>query len=188
MFPAVPGGFTMIELITVIVLIGILGAVGAARFFDSAVFESRAYADQAKSLIRYAQKLAIAQNRVVFVRADQGGFAVCFTANCATAADLANAPSGGNSGTAQTKSYCTLAGAYVSRWMCEARPVTVVQTGTGAAAPQVNGFYFDAMGRPYNTGDATGASTFAAMTLTFTSGTSQYRVAVAPETGYVYEP
>ena len=41
-------GFTMVELIMVIVIIGILGAIGASRFFDSSAFASKAYADQAK--------------------------------------------------------------------------------------------------------------------------------------------
>ena len=178
----------MVELITVIVLVGILGAIGAARFFDNAVFEGRAYADQAKALIRQAQKLAISQNRPVFVRADQNGFAVCFDAACTTADNLASAPSGANSGTSRTQAYCVLGGAYISRWLCEARPTNVTLTGNGLSTPQVNGFYFDAMGRPYNTVNALGASNFATMTLTFTSGTSQYRVAIAGETGYVYAP
>lgn len=176
----------MIELITVMVLIGILGAIGAARFFDNTVFESRAYADQVKALIRHAQKLAIAQNRPVFVRADQGGFAVCFQSNCASAADLADAPSGANSGSSRTKAYCLLGGAYMPRWLCEAPPVGVTFAGYGLSSPQVNGFYFDAMGRPYNIGNALGASNFTTMTLTFTSGTNQNRVVIVQETGYVY--
>ena len=178
----------MIELITVIVLMGILGAIGAARFFDNAVFEGRAYADQVKALIRHAQKLAISQNRPVFVRADQGGFAVCFDATCSSAANLADAPSGANSGNSRAQAYCLLGGAYISRWLCEGRPTNVALTGNGLATPQVNSFYFDAMGRPYNIGNAAGASNFATMTLTFTSGASQYRVAIVEETGYVYAP
>ena len=178
----------MIELITVIVLMGILGAIGAARFFDNAVFEGRAYSDQVKALIRHAQKLAISQNRPVFVRADQGGFAVCFDAACSSAANLADAPSGANSGNSRTQAYCVLGGTYISRWLCEARPLNVALTGNGLATPQVNSFYFDAMGRPYNIGNAAGASNFATMTLTFTSGASQYRVAIVEETGYVYAP
>jgi len=48
-------GFTMVELVTVMVVIGILGAIGASRFFDNNTFAGRAYADQAKSVVRYAQ-------------------------------------------------------------------------------------------------------------------------------------
>ena len=64
-------GFTMVELIVMLVLIGILGTIAGSRFYDTQVFEARTYADQAKALIRYAQKLAISQNRNVFVRSDR---------------------------------------------------------------------------------------------------------------------
>lgn len=55
------------ELITIMVIVGILAAVAAPRFFDRGVFDSRGFYDQAASAIRYAQKVAIAQHRVVCV-------------------------------------------------------------------------------------------------------------------------
>jgi MSHA pilin protein MshC len=170
-------GFTMIELITVIVLIGVLGAIGASRFFDNSVFENRAYADQAKAIIRNAQKLAIAHNRAVFVRVDGNSFAVCATSACAPADQLA-AP-GGNSASAATRNFCQDS----TTWMCEGRPATVAVN----ANPAINGaFYFDALGRPYNGNDAIGGqSTFQQTTLTFSSGASNARIVIWPETGYV---
>lgn len=170
---SVPRGFTMIELVTVIVVIGILGAIGAARFFDDKTFAGRAYADQAKSVIRYAQKLAIAQNRFVHVRATPAGFAVCFTPTCASAAELAFAPGGGNSGSTATRAACTLNNNYVANWLCEGTPANVVVTGVAPG----NVFSFDRMGRP---------SFAAPLTLTFTSGASVYRFTVESETGYVH--
>jgi MSHA pilin protein MshC len=173
----------MVELITVIVLIGVLGAIGASRFFDNSAFENRAYADQAKSIIRYAQKLAIAHNRAVFVRSDGNGFAVCTSSACA-AADQVGALSGSNSGSAATRNWCQ--GNNV--WLCEGRPANVV---VAADTPRnelaANGFfYFDALGRPYNANDAIGSqSTFQKMTLTFSSGTNSTQITIWPETGYV---
>lgn len=163
----------MVELITVMVLIGILGAIGASRFFDNNAFVGRAYSDQVKSVIRYAQKLAIAQNRPVFVLATPARFAVCFNSNCNSAADLALAPGSSNSGSTATRAVCTLNGNYVASWLCEGTPPGVAVAGVAPG----NGFSFDPMGNP---------SFAVPMTLTFTSGTSVYQFTVAAQTGYVY--
>lgn len=179
----------MIELVVVIVLVGVLGGIGYARFADTRGFANRSYADQARAVIRYAQKLAIMQNRPVFVRAQPAGFAVCFDNACSNAASLASAPGGGNSGSAATRAYCTLAGAYVANWMCEARPDASVAVTAESVRPEfgANGvFFFDALGRPYNRNDALGASTFTRMTLTVANGGATNAIVIEAETGYVH--
>ena len=174
----------MIELITVIVLIGILGGIGAMRFFDNTVFEGRAYADQSKSLIRYAQKLAIAQNRNVFMRSTPAGFAVCFTSGCAAAPALALAPGGSNSGSRATQAFCSVGAVYISNWMCEGTPNGVVVSSNSVRNEFGNAgsFSFDGMGRPFNQN----GTAFTQMRLTFTSGVSSFAFTIEPETGYVY--
>lgn len=47
------------ELIVVMVLMAILAAVAAPRFFDSGAFEGPAFAQELASAARYAQKLAV---------------------------------------------------------------------------------------------------------------------------------
>lgn len=173
-------GFTMVELITVIILIGILGAVGASRFFDNTVFENRAYADQAKTIIRYAQKLAISQNRFIFVRTNGNSFAVCSAAACG-AGNLVAAAGRSNSGSRATRTYCLLNNSYNPSWMCEGRPNTVTVAGTTG-----NGIAFDALGRPYTVNSSNVTSALAnSMAVTFTSGSNISRITIWPETGYV---
>jgi MSHA pilin protein MshC len=52
-------GFSLIELIVVIVLMAILIGVAAPRFFGRGDFEAPAFAQELASAARYAQKLAV---------------------------------------------------------------------------------------------------------------------------------
>jgi len=60
-------GFTTIELVMVIVILGILSVTIAPKFFDNSVFQARGFSDQLLVTLRYAQKAAIAQHRLVCV-------------------------------------------------------------------------------------------------------------------------
>jgi MSHA pilin protein MshC len=53
-------GYTLIELVTVMVILGVLAAVVGPRFFDTKVFSERGYADEVASAMRYSQKIAVA--------------------------------------------------------------------------------------------------------------------------------
>lgn len=57
----------MVELIAVMVIAGVLAAIAIPRIFDNNIFQSRGFYDQVISTLRYAQKVAIAQNRFVCV-------------------------------------------------------------------------------------------------------------------------
>jgi len=57
----------MTELITVMVIVGILAAIVAPKFFDRGTFDSRGFYDQTIATLRYAQKAAISQRRLVCV-------------------------------------------------------------------------------------------------------------------------
>jgi MSHA pilin protein MshC len=78
-------GFTVIELVTVVVILGILAAVAAPRLFDNAVFNQRGYADEIAGALRYAQRIAIASGCNVRVNVNAAGYnAVQPTVRCAT--------------------------------------------------------------------------------------------------------
>jgi MSHA pilin protein MshC len=60
-------GFTLIELIMVIVILGVLAVFAAPRIFNSGDFNARGFHDETLSLLRYAQKTAVAQRRTVCI-------------------------------------------------------------------------------------------------------------------------
>lgn len=60
-------GFTMVELIAVLVIVGVLAAVAAPRFFTRSDFDARGFSDQTLAILRYAQKAAVAERRTVCV-------------------------------------------------------------------------------------------------------------------------
>ncbi|MDH3645801.1 MAG: prepilin-type N-terminal cleavage/methylation domain-containing protein [Gammaproteobacteria bacterium] len=52
-------GFSLVELVVVMVVIGLLAVVAVPRFFGNTVFEERAYRDEVISALRYARNLAV---------------------------------------------------------------------------------------------------------------------------------
>lgn len=175
--PRLQRGVTIIELIAVLIIIGVLGAVAVARFSDRTSFDADSFTDQTRAMLRYGQKLAVAQNRPVYARINTERIALCFESDCNAASRIIS-PSGANSGSVNTLAHCDGSGS----WLCEGVPGGVTQTVSGPAAS----FAFDALGRPYAV-SATGAMANFQRVLVRIGGDDALRIiTVEPETGYVY--
>jgi len=164
----------MIELITVMIIVGILATFAAAHFIDRKQFDAAEFSDQTKTLLRYGQKIAIAQQRFVYVRLDGKSVALCFDTGCTTANRVIPA-SGNNSGSTATLADCD---ANNLAWACEGAPLNVAYQTT----PATTQLYFDSAGRPF----AVGGAPLAETVLSISGDTIAHTVTVEAETGYVF--
>jgi MSHA pilin protein MshC len=96
-------GFTIVELVTVIIIIGIIGAVVIPKFFDNATYQNRAAADQVRAALKFGQKMAISSHHQVGVAISSAAQTNCTntvtfsgttvitgSVNCAVAVTLTN--------------------------------------------------------------------------------------------------
>jgi len=120
------GGFTLVELIVLMIVMGILSAVVLPRWNGETGFEGRGFHDELVAALRYAQKSAVAARRTVCV--DFSSMPVVFriadtqaAANCLSGQALAGA-----SGAA----------------------LLVSPSGNASLAAAPNSIVFDSAGRP----------------------------------------
>jgi MSHA pilin protein MshC len=150
-------GFTLIELVMVLVLVGVLAVFAVPRMFNRNDFDARAFHDRTLAYLRYAQKTAIAQRRVVCV-----AFTLTtVTLSRATAAgnNVCNTPLSGPDGKA----------------MLNVEPPAIV---TFAAVPV--GFYFDGLGQPLTSVNAPAPRNIQVVNV-------QRSITVESGTGYVHD-
>lgn len=75
-------GATLVELVTVILLLGILAAFAAPRFFSKSDFDSRGFFELSLSAVRFAQKLAITTGCDTRMLFQAGSFSIRQWATC----------------------------------------------------------------------------------------------------------
>jgi MSHA pilin protein MshC len=159
-------GFTLIELIMVMVIVGILAVVVAPRFFDANVFKSRGFADQVQASLRNAQKIAIAQHRNVCVAMTSSDITLTI-ASVSGAASACDTPLVSPT-TGQAPYKISTPSAAITLTLSPAAPAT---------------FIFDALGKPF---DALSTPSAVLKTITISSATNN--IVVEAETGYVHSP
>ena len=124
-------GFTLLELITIIVIVGILALVAVPRFGTGGSFDSRGFYDKSAAIVRFAQKTAVAWRRPVFV--------------CVTATQVTAGPATG-CGTPLTNP--------VTNGLAQ-------ETAPSGVTLNVTEFSFDGLGRPSAAATITFTSTIA---------------------------
>jgi MSHA pilin protein MshC len=67
-------GFTLIELITCIVILAMLAALSGPRFFSTQPFDQRGYADELAAALRYAEGVAVASGCNVSFTVNAAGY------------------------------------------------------------------------------------------------------------------
>ncbi|KAA3628789.1 MAG: prepilin-type N-terminal cleavage/methylation domain-containing protein [Proteobacteria bacterium] len=150
-------GFTLLELIFVIVLAGVLAAVAGPRLFSSADLSARGFFDAAINSARYAQKLAVASGCNTRVQFTATGYALHQATTCGglTFTRIVPDPADGAP-------------------FADTAPAGVIVTASEV--------YFDAAGRPRNpaTGALLGVSTDVVI-----GGSRTLRI--EPESGYAHQ-
>ncbi|MDJ0778484.1 MAG: prepilin-type N-terminal cleavage/methylation domain-containing protein [Gammaproteobacteria bacterium] len=83
-------GFSLIELITVVVLLSILGVVALGRFGNQDAFAARGFFDDTVAAVRFAQKFAVSSGCEIRVVTTASSYQLLQGTTC-TAGDFADA-------------------------------------------------------------------------------------------------
>lgn len=132
-------GYTAVELIAVMAIMGVVAAVAVPRLLLRDSFDARGYYDLCQAVVRHAQKIAIAQRREVYVEVAANRIAACYDAGCTSRVPppvrylQATTPSGAVDAAA---AHC----GNDPDWLCAGAP-------TGVTASPAAIIMFDALGR-----------------------------------------
>jgi prepilin-type N-terminal cleavage/methylation domain-containing protein len=137
-------GFTLIELVIVVLIVAVL-AVAAMPSFSVAASDMRADSAARAMLghLRYAQSVAVSQNKIIAMQFETGGYYIAEVTSMATALDGSKV-----GGTVLTDPISRLPMRFMNNGSGPFRGVTVVTANFGGQA----WFAFDATGAPSSGG------------------------------------
>jgi MSHA pilin protein MshC len=161
-------GFTLVELVVTITVLGIMAAVAIPRFADQQGFQSRVFFDQTQAAIKFAQKTAIAERRLVYLTITSTSIAACYTAVCGGAGSIPV--------TNPTTGAALVLAAQDARGVAFAA-VTLSPTTTIA---------FDGLGRPKNAGGTLLSALTTINVNSTAAGDVNRAILIEPQTGYVH--
>jgi MSHA pilin protein MshC len=160
-----PRGFTMVELIVTMMIIGIMAIAVLPRMDLLRGFDEIGYRDQVKATLEYARKSAVAGRRYVCVQRTGSNLDVTIDTDIPESRSAATCP---------RQQGLMLPGSSASG--ISPRGATTL---LGTSSSEV---VFDALGRPWTSASATLSSA-----ATFTvHGDADYSITVEAETGYVH--
>ncbi len=75
-------GFTLVELITVILIVSILSVVGASKFLGNSTFKDSQVHQELLSAFRFAQKIAIASQCPITISLTSNSYQLSYSSPC----------------------------------------------------------------------------------------------------------
>jgi MSHA pilin protein MshC len=160
-------GFSLVELIMVMVITGVLAVFALPRFFDTNDFVDKGFGDETLAILRYAQKAAVAQRRTVCVAFSATKVILSVTQNASPAT-------------------CVTGPTVPLQSPTGAPQFTVSATGSASFSPVPVTLQFNALGQPL---DGSGVKIPPpGMTITIVNGSNAQvmQITVEAETGYVH--
>ena len=132
-------GFTLVELVLVIVLVGTLSFFAVSRLADRGDTDAHGATEQLASALRFAHKAAVAQRRFVYVNVDTAANRVWFCLDAASACATPLAAAAGGPLEVTLPRGLALGGNSNAQWRFDGlgRPSFASATDLTVAAPNV---------------------------------------------------